>query len=301
MRVSTSAFSQTLMSQLQRLGQRQAKLQNQVSTGQIITNLSDDPAAVGRVLNFETQTQQIQQYSRNNGTATALSKSTFAAVTGLKKLSDRAGELAVLGSSDTTSADSNKAYAAEVSQMLEQAVQTGNTKYNGSYIFAGTETATQPFVVDPPGATGDAITSVSYKGGLNSASVQVAEGSSVTASTDGATNGQFADFINHLVELRDALKSQSSSGVSTVQTKLQTSEDNFLTTISGIGAVQTRLESTAAQNESRFSSLQSLISQDTDADIAQTMVKLTQSQTAYQAAMQSGAKIMQTSLLDYLR
>jgi flagellin-like hook-associated protein FlgL len=47
--------------------------------------------------------------------------------------------------------------------------------------------------------------------------------------------------------------------------------------------------------------LEAGISQEADADLAQTIVQLTQTQTAYQAALQSGGQILSQSLLDYLR
>ncbi len=42
------------------------------------------------------------------------------------------------------------------------------------------------------------------------------------------------------------------------------------------------------------------ISQDADVDLAQVILKLNKAQVAYQAALQSGARIMYTSLLDYI-
>ncbi|MDD5349004.1 MAG: flagellar hook-associated protein FlgL [Chthoniobacteraceae bacterium] len=300
MRVTSSAFSEALTLQLQRLGQRQAQLQNQVSTGLRITDLSDDPAAMGRVLNLQAEVKQIQQYARNNAAATSVSSVTYSAVSELKKISDRAGELCALGGG-LTSGDSRQAYAAETDQMIEQALQIGNSQYNGNYLFAGTKTDTQPFVSDPPDASGENITSVSYQGGASALPFDIGEGASVSPYTDEATNKQFADFINNLVSLRDALTSGDNTALTQVNTRLQTSEDNLLSTISGIGAVQTRLESNDTQNQARFASLQSLTSQETDVDLAPTVVKLTQTQTAYQAALQSGAQILQTSLLDYLK
>jgi flagellin-like hook-associated protein FlgL len=53
-------------------------------------------------------------------------------------------------------------------------------------------------------------------------------------------------------------------------------------------------------NQSAFTSLQGLISNDTSTDVATTTVQLTQAQDSYQAALEAGAKIMQTSLLNYL-
>ena len=60
------------------------------------------------------------------------------------------------------------------------------------------------------------------------------------------------------------------------------------------------METTAAYMTDRGTALQTQVSQLTGADLAQTLTNLSQTQTAYQAALQSGAKIMGLSLMDYL-
>jgi flagellin-like hook-associated protein FlgL len=67
------------------------------------------------------------------------------------------------------------------------------------------------------------------------------------------------------------------------------------------GAVQARLETTASIHNSRSQSLETLTSREADADFAQTLVRLNEVQTAYQAALQSGGSILNRSLLDFLR
>ena len=47
--------------------------------------------------------------------------------------------------------------------------------------------------------------------------------------------------------------------------------------------------------------LEKLVSKEADADLTETIVRLTQTQTAYQAALQSAGRILGSSLLDYLR
>ncbi len=45
----------------------------------------------------------------------------------------------------------------------------------------------------------------------------------------------------------------------------------------------------------------SLLSKTEDADMAKTLVDASTQQAVYQSALQAGAKIVQTSLLDFLR
>ena len=142
---------------------------------------------------------------------------------------------------------------------------------------------------------------MSYTGTASAAQFSIAEGTTVSPQTDGATNQKFADFLNTLVSLRESLTTQNSSAIQAAQTGLHNSENDIVSTISDIGATQTRIESSKAINESQFTNLQQQTASETDVDLAQTVVKLTKAQTAYQAALQSGAQMLQHSLLDYLR
>ena len=90
-------------------------------------------------------------------------------------------------------------------------------------------------------------------------------------------------------------------GVTTAQANLITTEDLLVASIAEHGGVQTRIQATQSQLTDRAVGLQSRVSRETEADLPSTIVELNQTQTAYQAALQSAANIMKTSLLDYLR
>ena len=75
---------------------------------------------------------------------------------------------------------------------------------------------------------------------------------------------------------------------------------NLVAHLGNNGAVQARLEASAAVAASRGDALEKSVSKEADADLTQTLVHLSQTQNAYQAALQSGARLLSTSLLDYL-
>ncbi len=298
MRIPTNHFSTSLVSQLQDLTGRQSKLQRQVATGQRITDPSDDPAAIARVLRLQGEKREIQQFSRNHDRALNVSQSSFSALKQLKETSDRAGEIAVLGVG-TSGVDALGAYAKEADQMIEQALQTANTKYSGEHLFGGTRSDLTPFAATRD-ATGK-ITAIAYNGAAAGAEIRISEGAKLSPFTTGAENQKLADFMNNLVNLRDALETGTGAAVQATRPALEASEDDFLVTMSGVGAKQTRLEADRMQNESRFEELDRLSAAETDVDLPSTVVQLTQAQTAYQAALQSGSRILSMSLLDYIR
>ena len=298
MRIATNTVSDSMIRQIQQLMGDQAKLQLQVSSGRRITQPEDDPSAVGRVLNLQTEQRQLAQFSNNASRALTLSQSSYSGLQGLKKVSDRAAELATLGTG-ALSTDAMRIYGNEVEQMLEQALQLANSRSGGDYLYGGTAVDAAPFV-----ATRDAagkILSVAYNGNTDQASIQLSEATSVTPSTSGATNVGMGAFLTNLISLRDALASNNVTAVRAAQPALYDSENMIIAAMADSGGMQTRIEAAQSQQLDRVMGLETLVSNESSVDLPTTIVKLNQAQTAYQAALSSAAKVMNLSLLDYIK
>ncbi|ATC64115.1 flagellin [Nibricoccus aquaticus] len=298
MRIATNTASEAVLAQLTKLSQRQSMLQTQAATGQRIFQPEDDPAAVGRILGLETERRQITQFQSNATRALEVSQSSYAGINEMKKISDRAGELVTLGAG-ASSPDAFKAYAKEVNQLIEQAVQLGNTKFRNDYLFAGTAVTTQPYDDTNRDANGNLL-AVTYAGNTSQGTVQLSEYSSIAPGTTSATNTGMGGFINNLIALRDALNTGSSATVSAAQPALETSENLLVNALSEHGAIELRIEVNKKQQETRAQNIETLVSQDADSDLATTVVRLSQTATAYEAALSSATKILQMSLLDYI-
>jgi flagellar hook-associated protein 3 FlgL len=298
MRVTNNTVSEKIVDQIQRLSAQQAKLQNQVSTGQRIFQPEDDPAAVARVLDLQAEQRNISQYSSNAARALQISQASFSGLQSIKTVSDRANQIATLGGG-ALNASQSAAYASEVNQLIEQTVQSANSKFGNDYLYAGTAVDTVPYVAARD-AQGN-VTNVTYAGNTNQSGIPLSETATVTPNTSGATNLSIRDFINQLVALRDALTANSAPAISTARTDLAGSEDTIVSALAEHGGVQTRIEANQSQQTDRLTNVEKLISTEADADLPSTIVKLTQTQTAYQAALQSAANIMRISLLDYIK
>ena len=298
MRITNNTLSENIVRQIQQLGQQQARLQTQVATGQRIEQPEDDPSAVGRVLHLESERRQIAQYLRNADRALEISEVSFSGLQQIKKVSDRATEIGVLGAGAIGS-EAAYAYASEVDQLIEQTLQLANTRFRNDYLFAGTAVDAAPFA-----ATRDAggrVTAVAYAGNSDRAQIPLSESSAIAPGVGGGTNVGLRDFLNQLVALRDALSVNSPGTVTAVQQQLVATEDDLVSALAEHGGIQLRIETNRTQQQHRSDSLESLVAAETDADLPTTIVRLNQSQTAYQAALQSAANIMRLSLLDYIR
>lgn len=298
MRITTNTVSENIVRQIQQLGTQQAKLQTQVATGQRIFQPEDNPTAVGRVLGLESEQRRLSQFANNAGRALEVSQATFSGLQQIKKVSDRATEIGTLGTG-AIGTDASRAYASEVDQLLEHTLQLASTRFRNDYLFAGTAVSAAPFTATRD-ATGK-VTAAAYAGNSDRSAIQLSENSTIMPGSTGDTNLGLRDFINQLVALRDALSTGNSPGVVAAQTSLIATEDRLVSSLAEHGGVQIRIEANRAQQLQRGDNLETLISGETDADMPSTIVRLNQSQTAYQAALQSAANIMRISLLDYIQ
>jgi len=298
MRIATNSVSDTILRQIQQLSSDQSKLQTQISTGLRISQPEDDPAAFGQVVNFQSQLRQNAQFANNASTALALSQASYAGLQSLKAVSDRAGEIAALGNT-TLGTSTMQSYAVEVNQLIEQAVQVGNSTYQGNSLYAGTAVDAPAFTVSRD-ASGQ-ITGVTYAGNAAQASVALSSSSTVPPGTSNATNTGIGAFINQLVALRNGLQAGDANAVDATKQGLLDGENTIVSAAAEAGGIQTRINAAQAQLTSQATTINGLISNADSTDITTAVVKLSQTQTAYQAALQSASKILNLSLLDYLK
>lgn len=298
MRIPNSTASSATIELLQKLGQQQSSLQNKIGTGQRISMPSDDPAAVGRILSLESDRSFANQFARSAEYAREISQVSFDGLDQLREVSTRVSELATLGQSGF-STEQMAAYSKEVDQLIEHALQLGNSSFGGQYLFGGTEVSNEPFA-----ATRDAngkITSAAYVGNPEAAAVKISESSSVTPRPNGTINAGLADFMNQLVALRDALASGDNAAVSNLRAGLDDSEDLLVGALSEQGSVQKRIEVNLALQRSWSNNIDQMVGAEADLDIARAMVELSETNLAYEAALSSSSKILQLSILDYIR
>ena len=306
MRVTAASFGNDFRTQIAKLAERQMRVQRQIATGQRIDSPSDDPQAMRRVLDLRAELRVLNQYQDNIGKVRENSTVAYSSLNAMKKLNDRAGEIATMADASKPT-EALQAYGKEINQLLEEAVRLANTKHRDVYIFSGTNSTTATY-----GTTRDAnddITAVTWGGNSNTTKVDIAADSTVGSHhpAEGAqgilknsTNG--ADFIAHLITLRDNLNSGNTTNIkSNGIANVKSDETNFINHFSNLGAIQSRLDTSEAITRHQASSIDPLISNEADVDMADAFVRLNEIQNAYTAALQSGGTLLQTSLLDYIR
>lgn len=297
MRITNNMVTNNLITEIQSLDTQESQLQGQVASGLSVTQPSDNPAAFGQVVELESQDSELSQYADNATQALNVANSTYSGLNTMMSIYDRATQLGSLGTG-TNGAQSQQAYATELGQLVQQAIQVANTQVGGSYVFAGTATSTAPYT-----ATTDAngnVTAVTYVGNSEQASIPISPGSSVAPGSSGATNQGLATMINDMISLQSALNSGDQTQIDSANQALIGDEDTITNGVAENGAVQARIESEQTQQQSETTQLGTIISNDTSVNLPTTEVNLNQAELAYQAALQTAASVMHLSILNYI-
>lgn len=311
MRVATSSFPDSFLYQTNRLQNQQNTLQSEATTGLKLTMPEDDPAAMSQALQLQSDSSANTQYQSNITQLQDAATTSYDAMNGLQTLISKANEIA--SSVDgTTSATEMSSYASEIGGIIQQAVQLANTKDSqGNYIYGGTKMSSPPFAATTD-ATGN-ITAVNYQGNSSVAQSEISPGVTVTAQTLGAnssgsgprgliTDSRYgADLFNHLISLQSDLNSGNAQAVTSVDApQISKDVDNIAYQVGSNGVMQSTLSNTSSVATQQSANLTTQMSNTTSADLATTLTRLQQTQTSFQAALQSGVLVMQLSLLQFL-
>ncbi|MDA7679962.1 hypothetical protein N8622_01765, partial [bacterium] len=195
----------------------------------------------------------------------------YSAIQSLKKVSDRAGEIAAMVD-DMKSKDQLAAYRQEINQLLEQSVQIANTKNQYGYLFSGTKSDTASYGVIR-NESGD-IMSVGYNGSTTTAAVEIAPVTTISVHIPGSnktgsgTAGLFetvnGSVFEDLIALRDGLAGGTQEDVKNIRenivSNLMLDESAIIHHISRIGSLEARMETAKAMGTRRIDATQEFIS-----------------------------------------
>jgi len=270
------------------------KLQEQISTGKVVNTPSDDPVLDERLMMLQNQVDQNNVYTQNAQYASSFLTQQSTALGSAVNLMTNIKTMVLSAANDSGSQDL-QSYGTQLDQDINQLLDLANSKFGNKYIFGGTQTTSQPFFMN---ADRTAVTTNpdGVDGALNlDVGFQISDQYNITGQE--AFNGgqMFSDLI--------AIRNELNSGTAPTQADIQTVDndlDSLINTNAKAGAMTNRFSLMQTQLSSQTQSLQATQSNLGDTDVAAATIKLEEQQTALQAALQTGASVVQLSLANYL-
>jgi flagellar hook-associated protein 3 FlgL len=296
-RFTNDILSRQTLFDLGNITDKLSKTQQQLSSGKRITAPEDDPYGSGRAVSLRNDLADTQQYQVNINDASAWAAQTDSSLGNVTDLLQRARELTVQAANGTQNQDSLNAISAEMKQIKASLLSEANATYNGRYIFSGTATNVPPYPTNTYAGTTLPVQRLIAPGEVVQVNQDGPSAFGVQAVGPPATKNVF-DVMD------DVIGALNAGNMSALQTTALTELDGSFTTAlnarTTVGAVSNRLDTQRTRMSAQELSVTDLLSKTEDADMAKTLITYSQTQTAYQAALQAGAKIIQPTLMDFL-
>jgi flagellar hook-associated protein 3 FlgL len=288
-------MSSSVLNDLENAANQLNLTQQRISSGKQIQQPSDDPFGTSMALQYSGDLAQNQQYQSNVSDAQGWQSTVDTALGNVNDIVLRARDLIVQGASDTSGPSARSDIASEIDQLIDSLKTEANTQYSGRYVFSGTQTLTQPYQV---GSSND-----SYAGNTGTITREIGQGVQVAVNVPGSTI--FGDGTTGLIAtLRQISTDLRANNGAALQNGDLTALDAAETTVTSqqatVGALSNRLDTATSRLQQLQQATTQQLSNVQDADMAQTMIDFSTQQAVYQAALKSGAQIIQPSLMDFL-
>jgi flagellar hook-associated protein 3 FlgL len=292
-RVTDNSIHTRVLANLQRNIARGEKIQEQLSSGKQINRPSDSPTGTVSSLQLRAETRSNNQFVRNADDGLGWLGTLDDTLSSASTLVNRARDLAVQGlNQGAGDAQSNAALAAEMDQIRSSLVGYANTKYLDRPIFGGTTAGGTAYDADG-GYVGD--------GGQTSRTVAAGTKVRVDATGPEAFGSGDTQLFTVLKDLSDSIRAGDTTAMQDNLKKLDSASNIMKTTHSDIGARYNRLTQMKQSAQDRLLTVTSQLSDIEDVDLPKTIMEMQLQQTSYQAALAASAKVIQPSLIDFLR
>ncbi|MFK8138312.1 MAG: flagellar hook-associated protein FlgL [Bdellovibrionales bacterium] len=333
MRVSDKMNFQQVTNSLNKTREKMAIKQEQATTMKRINKPSDDPVAATRVLEARTNIQSAEQYIRNANQAKNFLDYSERTLEELSNVLIRLKEVALgQSNSGTSNPVARRAIAMEVEQIYDQMNAIGNRKIGDRYIFGGYVTQRSPFEQGQyTGDSGEMEIEINrgVKLAMNVPGDIVFMGRSIEAEKAAQEDqdyqlnqalrgpasinqntrpldepgafGQGVDVFQAVKRLEIALRADDTRGVQNSLDKLDTAINQVVMSRADVGSRLNALENNIESLQKGLIDNKILASKFEDADAFEVYSELQAAEGNLKASLSTSGRLIQPSLLDFLR
>lgn len=308
MRVTNNMMSSQLLMNLNRNAVRMNNTQEQMSTGRKINRPSDDPVGVTYSLRYRSELSSNEQYQKNVDSTISWLDFNDTVLDQTTNVMQRLRELTVQASTGSNPQSALDSINQEVKELKEQLVDIANSKLNGKYIFNGQTYDVKPYDftknADGSSDTKNAASVITDTGFINFSvgeGVQMPiniTGNEVFGTPEEADTDHLFTIINRL---STALEEGDITEVSSQLDNIDSRMEKVLRLRSEVGAKTNRVELMQSRLGDLKVNLTDLQSKTEDADYAELVMQSKIQENIYNASLSAGAKIIQPTLVDFIR
>jgi len=266
------------------------KIQEQINTGKKVNRPSDDPVVAMKGMGYRMQVDKVAQFQRNLGEVNNYLDSSDDALDKVGQAMHRAKELVTSAANGTMTPEDKAKIQGELEQLREHIQDMANTKVGDKYIFSGTMTATPLYDKQPDPGGGYPDDTTAFE---KSVDVEV---------FDGVTMNVNANVVTLFKDIDEMFKGfKGDPDFSAALADVDANMDKVLTTRADIGARQNRVEMMSNRLDTQEAAAKKQMSENEDIDYEKAITEMLTLESIHRAALSVGSRIIQPSLVDFLR
>jgi len=331
MRITHGMGVITYLRNLETIQNDKYKNEIRLSTGKNIVNLSDAPDKLVKAKAFNTLIKQNENYRFIIDQTT---RELAAVEDRLLGISNKIADIRQLAIDSTHAGSSGNTFTIGVyiKGLLDDILTDANADFNGKFLFSGTKTTHDsiqevrlngnkyPFEIiqSEPTAGNPSGLEVVFKGNFHNRYInkdnRTAEAINVTADRVFGEGG--AAFFNDIIalynvmsfkadgsnrEIGDAFSREEVANISDIQQRLATINEKLNNTTSQMSSKRLRMETISFQMAEESLRYEEMRTINEDTDFAKTTMDLRLQEIALQYSLKVGTRLMQTTLMDFLR
>src|SRR3954452_12994297 len=276
------------------------KIQQQLTSGKTISRPSDSPTGTNTSLITRQSMKANDQYARNITDGQTFLDATDSSIQGMLTQVRRVRDLTVQAlNGGAQSAQSQQAIATEVSGIRESMLGQANQVVQGRPLFGGVTSGNKAYdasgaYVGIGGAGGVAVQPLTRR--VSDVETIRVDLSGPEAFTDRTTGKDLFAVVNSVVSHVD-----DTTALADDLKDLDGVINGMLAAAADVGTRSARMQTAGTVNSSTALNLKTQLSDTEDIDLPKTIMELQMQQNGYQAALQATAKVIQPTLLDFLK
>lgn len=300
MRVTNRGILNSYMNGMQKNLSEMQKLNNQMNTQKVINKVSDDPYNATKIMSMKTEIEDIERFNYNCDEILGWLENTDAT---LDKVGTVTTEIKTLLTSinDTYSKNEVDSVRKDVVEKIKELAESLNGTYSGKYMFSGTKMDEKSISVieNADGSIKLEINSNIDSGNLKT---EISNGMSIdyNLSISEVLGADGLDTINKVME---SLNKDPFDINEIIESKeaLNKLQNNILDCRSTVGSKANSVESIKYNNESNIETATEVLSKIQDCDFTEKYMELMTAQLAYNASIQVGSNLFQSTILDFIK
>lgn len=310
MRITNSSMIRNHMYDVQQGLQRMDNLNKQLDSQKQINRVSDDPHKAIKIMNLNNEIKYAEKHNQNVEEVVGWMNNTDA---NLEEFGTLLGDIknSILKVGNGTYSDEEmKAIQAEMNEKIKALGETLNTTHGGRYMFGGTSVDEPPVQIEEK----DGVVTLKLNPNINAEDLkaEISDGINldynVSASEIFNKDGKnYLDSINDLSKIMNDI----ANGVDVEDNKkellgdVKKNIDEFFNhtvdTRTKFGVKVNTAEKIKDLNDENILNMKGVLSLEQDVNYVDKFIELKSAEMVYNASIQVGAKLIQPSILDYLR